>query len=205
MTKHKRSKAQRESDLQVIARMYLRGIPQHEMVSELAGIRPYTITRQQVSYDLKTIHARWLESSLVDFGTAKAKELAAIDDLERTYWQAWEESRQQRRTTTTKKLLGQPESEYGDRQKVVLERSVKRERSVGNPAFLSGVQWCISKRCEIFGFDAPKKIEITDWRQEAQEKGIDVTAEFERLVSALEGRESAQQRSHPADDIGGGA
>jgi hypothetical protein len=38
---------------------------------------------------------------------------------------------------------------------------VRKEAREGNPAFLAGVQWCINKRCEIFGFDAPKKNEPT--------------------------------------------
>jgi len=37
----------------------------------------------------------------------------------------------------------------------------KAERAAGDPRFLNGVQWCITKRCEILGFDAPTKLEHT--------------------------------------------
>jgi len=29
----------------------------------------------------------------------------------------------------------------------------------GNPAFLRGIEWCINKRCDLLGLDAPKKLE----------------------------------------------
>lgn len=37
----------------------------------------------------------------------------------------------------------------------------KAERASGDPRFLQGIQWCITKRCEILGFDAPTKLEHT--------------------------------------------
>jgi hypothetical protein len=38
-----------------------------------------------------------------------------------------------------------------------MKAAMRKEERDGNPEFLKGVQWCINKRCEILGFDAPKK------------------------------------------------
>ncbi len=44
----------------------------------------------------------------------------------------------------------------GDRIKFA-KRSEQRN---GNPAYLSGVQWCIDRRCKLLGLDAPIKAQI---------------------------------------------
>jgi len=80
-----RSKEQREYDLQEISGLYLQGWIQVAIANHLAKTRPYTITRQTISRDIKTIQDRWLASSIRDFDEARAQELAKIDNLERTY------------------------------------------------------------------------------------------------------------------------
>lgn len=185
VTAPKRSKVQRENDLRFTASLYLRGKSQQDIANELSNSRPYTISQQQISVDLKAIYARWRQSSLVDFDEKKNKEIAKVDELERTYWQAWEDSRTEKQITSTKRTTGETVKD---------EASIRKERSVGNPAFLAGVQWCISKRCEILGLNAPTKMEIADWRKEATELGLDmmdVTREYEALMAALAEREHA--------------
>lgn len=38
------------------------------------------------------------------------------------------------------------------------QRSVQQQ--IGDPRFLQGVQWCINKRCELLGANAPERINI---------------------------------------------
>jgi hypothetical protein len=38
----------------------------------------------------------------------------------------------------------------------------RQDGQIGDPRFLAGVQWCINKRCEILGLDAPAKFAPTD-------------------------------------------
>jgi hypothetical protein len=71
--------------------MYLRGRRQTYIATKLG------ISQQQVSYDIKQLRRRWRESSVVNFNEAAQEQLARIDELERTYWIAWERS-----TTDTK-------------------------------------------------------------------------------------------------------
>ena len=99
-------------------------------IAEEVGLHQSTVSR-----DLKALQKQWQHSALVNVDEAKAKELARVDHLEREYWEAWERS------------VG----EY---------RTKKTEDINGDPRYLSGVQWCINKRCELLGLDAPSKHEI---------------------------------------------
>ena len=97
MATPKRTKFQREADLQKITGLYLTGKTQDAIAQELG------VTQQQISYDLKTIQERWRKSALVDLNEAKQRELERIDVLEREYWQAWEASKgEQQRSTASK-------------------------------------------------------------------------------------------------------
>src|SRR5262249_52413146 len=95
-----RSPLERERDLRETAALYLRGRTHHEIAQRL------NVSRQQISYDLKVLQRRWQESALADFNAKKAAELARVDELERTYWDAWERSSQTREVTTQEKTQG---------------------------------------------------------------------------------------------------
>jgi len=82
----RRGKVQLAADRQAIASMYLRGKAQVDIAAELGLSQP------TVSRDLKIIQGEWLDSAIRDFDAARAQELAKIDELERTYWAAWERS-----------------------------------------------------------------------------------------------------------------
>lgn len=138
----KRTPTQRENDLQRIAALYLRGKRQADIAQELG------IAQQQVSYDLKEIHKRWRESTLIDINEAKQRELARIDELEIEYWDAWRRSCEEKTKTRTEKAATG-----------ATKASVEKDTMLGNPAYLAGVQWCIERRCKIFGIDAPDKTE----------------------------------------------
>ena len=156
------------------------------MAALISEHRDYSISRVQVSYDLKKIKQRWLKSELVDYHEVKSKELAKVDQLEQTYWEAWEDSRQTKEITSTKRTTGGKDTKD--------EAGIRREQQTGNPAYLSGVQWCISKRCDIFGLDTPKQVDLT-WREELEKAGYNATEAFEQLVNAI----AASRR----DTIGG--
>jgi hypothetical protein len=153
MAATKRNKHQRENDLHRISELYLQGLQQAEIAEQLG------VCRQQVTYDLRILQHRWQQSALVNFNEKKALELARIDLLERTYWQAWQESRKPRETTTstTEKTNDGASAAHAKAPPLRLKAAMRKEARDGNPAFLEGVQWCINKRCAILGLDAPKK------------------------------------------------
>jgi hypothetical protein len=87
MAANKRSKLERERDLQRISHEYLHGKTQQEMAQQ------FGVSQAQISYDLKILQKRWFKSSLENIAAVKARELAKIDALERAAWDAWEVSR----------------------------------------------------------------------------------------------------------------
>ena len=134
------------------------------------------ITQQQVSYDLKVIRGQWLQSTLVSFNDAQSRELARIDLLEETYWDAWMRSQEE----MTKSHIEKAGVKADDK---ILKASVRKEKRDGNATYLSGIQWCIEQRCKIFGLYEPEKFAVVDWRKEAKGEGVDAGELFESLVN----------------------
>jgi hypothetical protein len=129
------------------AALYLRGRTQHEIALEL------DVNQGTVSRDLAALREEWKQSSLIDFDEARSRELARIDELERTYWEAWQRSCQDAETRTAETVR----SDDGERTK-----AVKRvEGQSGSPAFLAGVERCIEMRTRLLGLNAPLKIAPT--------------------------------------------
>ncbi len=125
--------------------MYLHGALQVDIADAL-GINQSTVSR-----DLQALHKEWQESALIDVDAAKAQELARVDELERTYWEAWIRSCEDAETATTKAVTVGADKRY--------EAATRRQEQTGDPRFLAGVQWCIEQRCKIIGLYAPTKQE----------------------------------------------
>lgn len=145
-TRRRRSASELARDRRRIADFYLSGWLQADIAVEV-GVDQSTISR-----DLKALQKDWLNSALIDYNAAKARELAKIDRLEREYWAAWEASKEDRETQITEKIESQtPRS----------KAQIRREGQVGSPSFLAGVEWCIKRRCKMLGLDAPAKVDMT--------------------------------------------
>lgn len=145
---NKRTPTQCESDRVEIARRYLRGETQSAIGVALG------MTQQMVSYDLAIIEKRWQAAAVHDLSEAKARELAKIDNLEVTYWEAWERSLEPFKSSTVKARGG-----VKDAKPQSAEQMTKTEERNGNATYLNGVQWCIERRCKVLGLDAPSKNE----------------------------------------------
>ncbi len=166
MAAPKRSDAQREHDLELISALYLRGKRQVDIAAELG------VTQQQISYDLKTIQKRWQQKTVVNINEIKQRELARLDELERTYWDAWERSLGERMKTRTERNT----TGGGDGQRD--KASVEKETLLGDPRYLAGIERCVELRCKILGINAPQRVEhsgkvdsaitLQEWRNQQQ-------------------------------------
>jgi len=141
------SEEQREQRLADVAKLYLMGQTQAAIGKQLG------VTQGQISYDLKIVRQRWLESSIRNFDEARGHELAKIDCVEAEFWAAWERSQRVKQVTSTKRKEGKDAS---------TEAGVTKQEQAGDPRMLDGVLKCIAKRCEVLGLDAPKKTAITN-------------------------------------------
>ncbi len=89
-------------------------------------------------------------------------ELAKIDNLEATYWDAWYRSLQPQRVIQERKTpIALPD---GRQTKKAVKYQVNEvvesfREGPGDPKFLTGVEWCINKRLEVLGNIAPQVIE----------------------------------------------
>lgn len=154
MAANKRTKEQREADLPRIARLYLQGVT-HEAIAQEVGV-----SRVQITQDLKTVRATWLQSAVRDFDSAKAEELARIDLLEAEYWAAWKASKSPRQITTTKRKTASLKD--GKAPPIAQdEAGVRKEQRDGDPRFLDGVRSCIDRRCKLLGLDAPMRAQLS--------------------------------------------
>lgn len=157
--KQNRNKAQIAKHREIIASLYLKRYSQQEIADHL-GINQATVSR-----DLAVLQAEWKQAALHSLDEAKAKELAKIDELEREYWLEWRASKVEKQSTLTEQVDGGK----GGRRKA----QIRKEERLGNAAYLTGVQWCIDKRCKLLGLDAPDRLDavvktaieyVNDWR-----------------------------------------
>jgi hypothetical protein len=175
----KRSKSQKIRDRRLIASLYLKGEYQSDIAAQVG------ISQGQVSKELAILQADWRTSALIDINEAKARELAKIDALELVYWQAWERSQLDAESEITKMQGAPPKPNETSPAPAKLETQKKREGQSGNPAFLRGVEWCINKRCEIIGINAPVKQQITGKDGGPIETKTVEDEKFNRAISSL--------------------
>ena len=194
-TRNKRTPAQREADLALITKLLIRENLTHEQISQrIAQERDYTISSLQVGYDVRELLKRWRDAYFDDIDVLKGRELQRIDQLESAYWDSYERSlkginefkEDVTEFTSEDKvdMIGSSDDVEGEkkRTKRFMSRKFQNERD-GEAKFLNGIQWCIDKRCEILGLNAPVKSEMTfDWRSEAEKQGIDASVMYNDLV-----------------------
>jgi transcriptional regulator with XRE-family HTH domain len=140
-----RTKLQKQRDKRRVSQMYLQGETQADIAASVGLSQP------TVSRILQSLQAEWRDAAIIDISEAKARELAKIDTLELEYWTAWKRSQEDAESEITKLQGGSTDAPSK------LEKQTRREGQSGNPAFLAGIQWCINKRCEILGVNAPIK------------------------------------------------
>jgi len=173
-----RSKLKIAHDRREIARRSLSGEHQADIGASLG------LTQQTISLELAAIKKEWMASGVRDFAEAKAVELAKIDLLETTYWQAWEASKGERSRRTQVIRPGTGKDSQPDMQLL----TIHTEDTAGDKKWLEGVQRCIDQRCAINGLIAPAKIAspTADGRNAASRSMVGFYVS-EQLASLLEG------------------
>lgn len=156
MAAAKRTKAQREADLEEVAALYGRGSKLHEIAAHLNARRPYSLSVPTVCRDVREVVARWRESAASSIDERKAVELARLDELERTAWRDYEGSKRDRVRRTRETRHG---AEVGE--------TILTEDRIGNPQFLRIVESAINQRCKILGIEDAALIERLERIEEA--------------------------------------
>jgi hypothetical protein len=184
-----RTDEERERDLVIVARMYVRGKSQHEMALELNKLYvDRHISKKTIHQDLEYIQKSWWQSTLFDFNAAKAKELARIDETEREAWDAWDRSKEKH--VKIEYEISDDQVPFSVDKIADVKRKKKRkmiEATVGDIKYLEMVERMIKMRCEILGLFEAKRVQI-DWRTEALQSGMDeetIDAVREKTIETL--------------------
>ena len=138
-----------------VSELYRQGIAQFKIAEQVG------MSKGQITKDLQAIRKEWLLSSIRDFDTARAEELAKIDLLEAEYWQAWSKSKED---------FEKKKKKYVDAKQK--ELSTEEIVLFGDPRFLLGIERCIDRRCKILGLDAPDKLDHTSKGEKLQQSVI---------------------------------
>lgn len=184
-----RSAEEIERDRVLIARLYVRGKAQHEIVLTLNAMYPdHPLTPHVINEELQNIRNSWLQSTLIDFNAAKAKELARLDETEREAWDAWERSKAKHIKVIYESADDQVPFSIDKIADVKRKRKSKIvEATVGDIKYLEMVERMIKMRCDILGLFQAQRLQI-DWRTEALQAGIDedtIEAVKEKTVQTL--------------------
>jgi hypothetical protein len=152
----------------IIAARYLKG----EWMGDIATSMGVSIAT--VSRDISWMVKAWTKDAIADIDKKKGIELSKIDQLEITYWDAWKRSQQPIETVVQEGIgivPAAPARPAGPPTQALpaapaslatkMRQTIKTEQQVGSAVFLAGVQWCIEKRCEIIGLNAPKNVDLT--------------------------------------------
>ncbi len=144
MAAPKRTKAQRERDLMEVAHLYCAGRRQTEIAAKLG------VSQQQVSYDVQRLLRDWRAGHRADIDCYVGETLERINQLEAEYWEAWRRSRAPGRRTVEERRRSLPRV-AGATPYQVSRVTVEEGGGCGDPAFLAGVQRCISERSRLLG------------------------------------------------------
>jgi len=150
---YKRNEVEREADLVEIANQYLKGRHQRQIVDWIAQNRPYTLSQQQISYDVQEINKRWMAACNTATAERMAAALAKLDKIESEAWIAWDLSkRDSLRKLSEKNARGKKDADGSSRAAVVTEQ---RD---GDARFLEIILKCNQERCKLLGLHPATKL-----------------------------------------------
>lgn len=182
--RNKRTKGQRTADRSIIAGLIIEGKKIHEIRDHINDLRDYDLSMTSIYKDMKLVQKQWVEEYLSDINTAKAKELARIDRIEKEAWRAWDESKRDIKKTEKERIeneqIGKNEQPFHKHRKV-RAKTTQTERDA-DKEFMKIVQWCVETRCKILGINAPQRYDIS-WRKQAQAAGVDPDKVKQDLVN----------------------
>lgn len=153
----KRTKAEVERDLSFIARQYCLGLSLREISTKLCqeyyadrrdgSGRPFSLSLNQIHYEVQKLHKIWRDSAVIDFNEARAREVAKLDAIEAEALDAWRSSRGEMQESVTERRTGEKSFERAQ---------IRRFREAGDPRFLQVVQQCCELRCKLLGLVTAK-------------------------------------------------
>jgi hypothetical protein len=156
---NKRRPEEIEADLLLISQWLSEGKYHHEIAEEISKIRKYTLSRQQISFDVKKIEARWRAATLENTTDLKAKQLRDLRMRQRELYRAWERSKLDSvRQFAEESTDGHEGGNGGGKHQ---KKRLTKEGQCGDAAFMKLILDIDDKIMRLLGIEAPSKHELS--------------------------------------------
>jgi len=155
----KRTKAQRDADLEKIASMHFRGLRQKEIAEK------FGLTQAQISHDLKEIYKRMPLVDRPKSDRYRKRNLGELAEIKRECWDAWARSKQNKEVQIQEKSTKEYKGKGGNAPTSPtesLKAALRSEEQCGNPAFLAEVRRAIQEENKLLGLCAPEENETAE-------------------------------------------
>jgi hypothetical protein len=143
-------KARKLNEKQLIVGLYLQGNSMARVIELAEQQSGHRFGMHTIVKHVREATEEWKANKADMIENHKAIELEKINRLEATYWNAWARSCE----TQTKKTKIKKKGE-GERMALSQVRDDERQ-TMGDPRFLTGIQWCTEMRCKILGIETPQ-------------------------------------------------
>ena len=161
MAKNARTELQRLEDLPLIEALSLKGYSQREIAERISVLRDYSLTQQQISYDLDAaddLFAQERLDTVAGITLARNKALKKSRLVQKESWNAWEQSQTDLnvRTMSTVVVGGTIKNGVMDGG-VIRERHINEriEKRAGDKGFLDVIEKQQRVERELLALDAP--------------------------------------------------
>lgn len=151
----KRTADQRRIDAHEIMRQVVRGLPHHEIAIHISSIRPYSLSRQMISYEVGKMRKEWKDGAAEMMASQKETELMGLAEQERELWAAWEKSKTDATRSRVEKRDGGEGGRGGSLQ------AISKEGQNGDPAYQRLILDIRDRRAKLLGLDAPVRSEVS--------------------------------------------
>ena len=177
MTKNSTQQQEINRRRQIISKLRHEGVKgQADIAQHLKDDYGFDVTQQTVSNDLKALDRLWRSSAIDEIDKCKKEIAAQYRYIYQQALTAWELSLEDAEETTTGGKDGITEKVKGQS---------------GNPALLAQAQAALKAIREMFGVDAPKKIDVS-WRDKVP-SGYDPDEVKRQFVEMLKVAASQQK------------
>ena len=183
----KRTPNQRERDLAILSELYLKGMSEFDMTEVISSQYDFTLSTRTIRNDKAELRKRWIESQIINFDEAKARELELIDKTIAACWIGWENSlRDEGYEITTEaeddKLPGGEGTEPIKMKS--FKRTARRAQRDGAIVWIEEIRKLSDQRAKILGLYEAEKFQI-DWRERMQKSGMDTEAMDKTFEAAM--------------------
>ena len=161
-----RTPDQIELDKNYIVEQWARGHTLTAIAEQLSKLRPYSISKQQVSADLKAIREEWQTSRIDDYQVMVKSEITRLTAVMEEAWEGWRRSQKDQERLQIKYSIKKRKAKPGKANPGggIPPRLSKKEEtkvikgSYGDPRFLDIILKCVDQIASLQGLKVDRSI-----------------------------------------------